>query len=51
MLDWCFTPECLDRFRGIWPRADVCRIESAGHWVVEDARAEVIDRIGQFLAR
>jgi cis-3-alkyl-4-acyloxetan-2-one decarboxylase len=50
MRDWCFTPACLDRFRELLPHAEVHPIETAGHWVVEDARAEVIDRVGTFLS-
>jgi pimeloyl-ACP methyl ester carboxylesterase len=49
MRDWCFTPACLDRFRALLPHGQVHRIESAGHWVVEDARAEIIRRVGTFL--
>ncbi len=37
MRDWCFTPLCLDRFLESIPAGEVHRIESAGHWVVEDA--------------
>ncbi len=37
MQDWCFTPECLERFCQHWPHAEVHRLANAGHWVVEDA--------------
>lgn len=37
MRDWCFTPECLDRFTAVWPHAEVHRLSDVGHWVVEDA--------------
>jgi haloalkane dehalogenase len=49
MQDWCFTPECLDRMIQLLPWAEVQRLESAGHWVVEDAH-EIIDlRVREFL--
>ncbi len=47
--DWCFTP----RFRAEWerrfPRAQVLRIEDAGHWVLEDAGERALGRIERFL--
>lgn len=49
MKDWCFRPECLDRFLRHWPDAEVMRIESAGHYVLEDATAAVVDRVVEFL--
>ena len=49
MKDWCFRPECLDRFIGYWPSASVHRAEQAGHFVVEDATAEIIERMSNFL--
>ena len=51
MRDWCFTPACLQRFEGIFPDAEVHRIDDAGHWVVEDATAQVIQLVGDFLGR
>ena len=42
MRDWCFTPECLDKFCEIWPAAEVHRLEDVGHWVVEDAPEEAL---------
>jgi cis-3-alkyl-4-acyloxetan-2-one decarboxylase len=50
MRDWCFTPWFLDRFLDYFPRADVHKIENAGHWVMEDAPDEVIGNVKQFLA-
>ena len=41
MKDWCFRPECLDRFIMHWPDADVLRFEDAGHYVLEDAGDEI----------
>lgn len=51
MQDWCFRPECLERFVAVWPDAEVHRIADAGHWVVEDARDEVLSLVGDFLSR
>ena len=50
MKDWCFRPECLDRFLAHWPDADVTRIADAGHYVMEDAPEAVIDSVTRFLA-
>jgi cis-3-alkyl-4-acyloxetan-2-one decarboxylase len=51
MQDWCFRPDCLERFIAAWPRAEVHRLEDVGHWVVEDAPAESIALVHQFLER
>jgi haloalkane dehalogenase len=51
MRDWCFTPECLDRFAAAWPQAEIHRLADVGHWVVEDAAEEVERIVGDFLAR
>ncbi len=51
MRDWCFRPECLDRFVAVWPNADVHRFENAGHWVVEDVPDDVDGLVQQFFAR
>lgn len=50
MRDWCFTPECLDRFVAAWPEATVRRVADAGHWVVEDAPDVVERALVDFLA-
>lgn len=50
MKDWCFRPECLRRFEQHWPHAKVIEIEDAGHYVLEDANAEVLDGIENFFA-
>ncbi len=41
MRDWCFTPECLERLQGLLPAARVTRLEDVGHYVMEEASAEV----------
>ena len=51
MRDWCFTPECLRRFQAVWPDAQVREISDAGHWVVEDAPAEVEATLRELLQR
>ena len=51
MKDWCFRPECLDRFESVWPNAEVHRHESAGHYVVEDEPEQVVDQVREFLNR
>jgi hypothetical protein len=42
MKDWCFRPECLDRFVTHWPQAEVHRLEDCGHYVVEDAHERIV---------
>ena len=49
MRDWCFRPQCLERFQQYWPQARVCKIETAGHYVIEDAPDQVRDTVNQFL--
>ncbi|WP_442511394.1 alpha/beta fold hydrolase [Novipirellula sp. SH528] len=49
MKDWCFRPECLRRFQQVWPNAEAVEIADAGHYVIEDANAEVIAAISKFL--
>lgn len=49
--DWCFTTECLERFNANWPKAETCRLEDVGHWVMEDAPEEAESCVAEFLAR
>lgn len=51
MRDWCFRPECLERFRKHWPNAEAHPFEEAGHYVVEDAKDQVLPLMREFLAR
>jgi len=51
LRDWCFRPDCLERFIEIFPKADVHRYENAGHWIVEDAGQDVLSNVLQFLDR
>jgi len=47
--DFCFNDSFLERWRRELPRAEVHRIADAGHYVLEDAREEVVPRIVKFL--
>jgi len=49
MQDWCFRPDCLRRLRQILPQAAVHEIAGAGHWVMEDAREEILRLLPEFL--
>jgi haloalkane dehalogenase len=49
MRDWCFRPDCLDRFLQAWPQAEVHRLADVGHWVVEDAPEQSLAIVERFL--
>jgi haloalkane dehalogenase len=51
MRDWCFRPDCLERFRNAWPRAEVHALADVGHWVVEDAPEEALTIVERFLGQ
>ncbi len=51
MSDWCFRPDCLDRFVDAWPNAEAHRLTDVGHWVVEDAPQEAQSIVESFLTR
>ena len=51
MRDWCFRPDCLDRFLEAWPRAEAHRLGDVGHWVVEDAPEETMAIVERFLSQ
>ena len=51
MRDWCFRPECLDRFIKHWPAAEVHRLADCGHYVVEDAHERIVSMMQAFLER
>lgn len=50
MRDWCFRPDCLEKFVEVWPQAEVHRLADVGHWVVEDAPDEAQELVAAFLA-
>lgn len=49
MDDWCFTPRFLDRWIEFFPHARVERLESAGHYVLEDAHEQIIPLARDFM--
>ena len=51
MRDWCFTPECLDKFVENWPAAEVHRLADVGHWTIEDAPEETEQLLTDWLQR
>jgi cis-3-alkyl-4-acyloxetan-2-one decarboxylase len=48
--DWCFTPDFLEEFLERFPRAESLRLPDAGHYVFEDAPAEIVPRVREFLS-
>jgi haloalkane dehalogenase len=50
MRDWCFRPDCLERFVDAWPQAKVHRLADVGHWVMEDAPEEALAIVEKFLS-
>jgi haloalkane dehalogenase len=48
--DFCFDDSFLSRWRALYPDAAVERFAGAGHYVLEDAGAEIRPRIRDFLA-
>jgi haloalkane dehalogenase len=49
MRDWCFRPDCLERFARVFPSAAVHRLEDCGHYVVEDGHERIVPLLEQFL--
>ncbi len=49
MKDWCFRPECLDRLKIAFPNASVRELSDVGHYVMEEASAEVIEELNKLL--
>ena len=49
--DFCFNVKFLDKWREIFPRAEVREVYNAGHLVVEDASDEIIPWIEGFLRK
>jgi haloalkane dehalogenase len=47
--DFCFHDRFLARWRELWPEAEVERFEDVGHYILEDARDQVVPRITRFL--
>lgn len=51
LKDFVFDADFLQVFTQKWPQAEVHRFEQAGHYVLEDAQAEIIPLIQAFLQR
>lgn len=49
LKDFCFTEKFLDRWKEIFPGAEVQVFKKAGHYVVEDAYEEIIPNLIRFL--
>jgi haloalkane dehalogenase len=49
MRDFCFTPAYLAEWRRRFPQAQAREFPEAGHYVLEDARAELVAAIAEFL--
>lgn len=49
--DFCFNDRFLERWRELFPHAEVHRISDAGHYVLEDAASEAIPLVSSFLTR
>ena len=47
--DFCFNDSFLASWREVLPQAAVHRLADAGHYVLEDARDEVVPRVAAFL--
>jgi len=48
--DWCFSDHFLAGWLQRFPAAEVARFDDAGHYLLEDAHAEVVPRVVRFLA-
>ncbi|MBX3437986.1 MAG: alpha/beta fold hydrolase [Planctomycetaceae bacterium] len=49
--DWCFTTDFLAEWQRRFPQAETVRFPNAGHYVFEDAREALCDRLLDFLRR
>ncbi|MGE9291372.1 MAG: alpha/beta fold hydrolase [Puniceicoccales bacterium] len=49
MRDFCFDEKFLDEWIRRFPNAQVERYQEAGHYVFEDAGADLVERISQFV--
>jgi haloalkane dehalogenase len=47
--DFCFNDHFLSRWREVLPNATVRRFEDAGHYVLADAREDVVPQAAEFL--
>ena len=51
MKDVVFDHHFLRSWEEHFPDAEIHRFEDCGHYILEDASDEVVDRIGDFLKR
>ena len=51
MRDFCFTPEFLSVWQQYFPKAESYQFQNAGHYVLEDAKEEILPLIRQFIAK
>ncbi|TDJ77162.1 MAG: alpha/beta fold hydrolase [Planctomycetota bacterium] len=49
--DWCFTPAFRSMWQARFPDAEVHPLETAGHYVMEDAPEDVTRHMQQFFAK
>lgn len=49
--DFVFDHHFLDEWRKRWPHAEIKTFPDAGHYVIEDAKAEIVSSIEDFLGR
>ena len=49
--DWCFTPSFRSMWQERFPDAEVHPLETAGHYVLEDAPELVTHHMQQFFAK
>ena len=49
--DWCFTGHFREEWMRRFPRAEVHKLERAGHWLLEDQPEEALGHVRTFLER
>lgn len=47
--DFCFNPYYFDRWCRLFPQAESCLLRDGGHYVLEDAQPQELERIVDFL--
>lgn len=49
--DFCFHDAFLDRWREIYPKAEICRLRDAGHYVLDDGGPPALEKVRSFLTK
>jgi haloalkane dehalogenase len=49
--DFCFDGQFLNRWRELFPRAELVYLLKAGHYVLEDAKPAAAKQVGDFIVR